>query len=49
MEKYIQILGCIALTLLILVLLFMVIFAICLGVRDAKEWFEERARKRKYD
>ena len=49
MDKYMQILGCICLTLMLLILMALVVFAICLGVRDAKEWFEERARKRKYD
>lgn len=49
MQKYIEIVGAIALTAFMAVALLMLGVAVFLGVRDLIGWIKDRRRARKYD
>lgn len=49
MQKYIEIVGAVALTAFMAVALFVFGMAVFLGVRDLIDWIKDRRRTKKYD
>lgn len=49
MQKYIEVVGAVALTAFMAVALLILGMAVFLGVRDLVDWVKDRRRARKYD
>lgn len=49
MQKYIEIVGAVALTAFMVAALLILGMAVFLGVRDLIDWIKDRRRARKYD